>query len=392
MVSQRLDVAGVSKRFQAVAALDDVSLAVEAGELVSILGPSGCGKSTLLRVIAGLEDADAGTIQIGSSSVRGLPPKDREVAFVFQSYALYPHLTARQNLAAPLAMRELTTLERLPLLRRLIPGAAAKRRSIAARVAAIADLLQIQPLLARKPGQLSGGQRQRVALGRALIREPKLFLLDEPLANLDAALRNQTRSELCALQRRIGATTLFVTHDQSEAMAMSDRIVVMFEGRVRQVGSPDELYRHPADLDVARFLSQPHLNVVNAAAAGGGAAQLGDRRLAIKAVQAGAGPGVVAFRPEHVAVLPRGERNGLDAVVERAEHAGAEAFLFVRLADGGRTCVARIPSQAVRHWPSGKPVTLAIDPDAAWFFKKAVDAEPAARAVRTASLRQTEAA
>jgi len=266
--SSGLSIFGATRRFSGKPALDDVSIVVAPGEFMSIIGPSGCGKSTLLRAIAGLERLDEGCILIGDRDVRALRPSARGVAFVFQSYALYPHMTCRQNLAAPLMMQELSALGRAPVLHRLLPGALRVRTSIAQRVERIAGQLQISEYLDRRPGQLSGGQRQRVALGRALIREPKLFLLDEPLANLDAALRNTTRAELHALQRRVGATTLFVTHDQAEAMAVSDRIAVMFAGKIRQVGTPDDLYRNPVDLDVARFLSQPWLNCIpNAVAA-----------------------------------------------------------------------------------------------------------------------------
>lgn len=337
----------VTRRFAGVAALDDVSVTVRPGEFMSIIGPSGCGKSTLLRVIAGLERVDQGQILIGTRDVRALRPSAREVAFVFQSYALYPHMTCRQNLAAPLTMQELSALGRAPLLHRLSRGAASARASIAARVDRIAAQLQISDYLDRKPGQLSGGQRQRVALGRALIRKPKLFLLDEPLANLDAALRNTTRAELHALQRRVGATTLFVTHDQAEAMAMSDRIAVMFAGRVRQVGTPDQLYRNPVDLDVARFLSQPWLNTIPTQLAARLLERGPGRPVAkVRDVVLRDAAGVVAFRPEDASVHANSDRTlpRLSVEVERAEHAGSDANLFVRLRDADIRCVICIPS------------------------------------------------
>jgi multiple sugar transport system ATP-binding protein len=195
-----LDITAVTKKFGAFTALDHISLSLKPGELVSILGPSGCGKSTLLRVIAGLDDAEAGDVVIGGGSVRTMPPKDRGIAFMFQSYALYPHLNVYNNIAAPLVMRELSAFDRLPIIGKLFASSQARFESINKRVLAIAELLKIKIFLDRKPSQLSGGQRQRVALGRALIREPKLFLLDEPLANLDASLRNHTRFELSTLQ------------------------------------------------------------------------------------------------------------------------------------------------------------------------------------------------
>jgi multiple sugar transport system ATP-binding protein len=355
----------VTKVFGKTAALRDVSLTVSPGEMVSILGPSGCGKSTLLRVIAGLENADSGNILIDGRSVRGIAPKDRELAFVFQNYALYPHLTSGQNMAAPLVMRELTAAQRMPLIHRLVPGAREARQSIEDRIQQMAALLEIGPLLDRRPGQLSGGQRQRVALGRALIRNPKLFLLDEPLANLDAALRVQTRSELKAIQRRIKATTLFVTHDQEEAMAISDRIAIMFAGRVRQVATPDELYRNPADIHVARFMSQPHLNVVKADALRRVGAFLAE---ASHARDIANDRQVVAFRPESCMLLPARERRGLAVTVERTEHAGAEAHVFLRLQGSDELCVARVPSSDMGQWTAGRAATLRVNLDEAWLF------------------------
>ncbi|KQQ86941.1 ABC transporter ATP-binding protein [Aureimonas sp. Leaf324] len=376
--ASRLALTDLTCRYGATVALDGVGFDVEPGEFVSILGPSGCGKSTLLRAIAGLEPVAGGEIRIGDRSVEGLAPKDREVAFVFQSYALYPHMSCRNNLAAPLVMRELSAVERPALARLLSPRVRDKHRSIAARVAATAEMLGISHLLDRRPSALSGGQRQRVALGRALIREPRLFLLDEPLANLDAALRNRTRSDLRALQRRIGATTLFVTHDQSEAMAISDRVIVMFEGRVRQIGTPDELYRHPADLDVARFLSQPHLNVIDAATL---RAAIGERTAHGDIVLGGrplaAIDGVVAFRPEHAGIRRRHEPGlpGLHVVVDHAEHAGVEAHLFVRTTGGGEPCVVRIPSEAIGQWPPGSEGVLQFQTGAVHVFPQG-EAEP----------------
>lgn len=334
---------------------------------MSILGPSGCGKSTLLRSIAGLEAIEAGTIRIGGDAVEELAPKDRGIAFVFQSYALYPHLSVAANIAAPLTMNRLSAFGRAPLLWRFSPSARTTRAQIAARVRHVAEMLDIVPYLDRRPGALSGGQRQRVALGRALIREPSLFLLDEPLANLDAALRNRTRTELRALQRRIGATTLFVTHDQAEAMAISDRIVVMFDGRIRQIGTPDQIYRDPADLDVARFLSQPHLNVIDADIL---RAHIGDatarRDICIGGVPLRDLTGTIAFRPQEASLRQAGGPGlpGLACRVDHVEHAGHDANLFVRLSDGSG-CVVRIDSTAIPDWPAGREGILHFDLDAA---------------------------
>src|SRR5437870_744879 len=228
--------------------LRDLSLEVSDGEFVVLLGPSGCGKTTALRCVAGLESPDSGEILIGDRDVTLLPPADRDVAMVFQNYALYPHLTVRQNIAFPLEMRGV------------------RKADVSQRVAAAAARLGVSDLLDRRPGQLSGGQRQRVALGRAIVRAPQVFLFDEPLTNLDARLRVETRAELLKLHRALGATMVYVTHDQVEAMAMGQRIAVLHEGRLHQVGTPAEVYQRPADVFVARFIGSPGMNILHGTA------------------------------------------------------------------------------------------------------------------------------
>ena len=239
-----VEVRGLSKHFRDVRAIDGVDLATTDGEYLVLLGPSGCGKTTLLRTIAGLEEPTAGDVLIGGNVVNGLPPRERKIAMVFQSYALYPHKTVAKNIAFPLKAERLDGPER------------------DSRVAWAAELLEIDHLLERKPRELSGGERQRVALARALVREPDVFLLDEPLSNLDAKLRATARDELKGFQRRVGTTTIYVTHDQSEAMGLGDRIAVMQGGRVRQVAPPREVYEDPADTFVATFLGSPPMNLV----------------------------------------------------------------------------------------------------------------------------------
>lgn len=364
--ASRLQLQGISKSFGSTRALDSVDLDVEAGELVSILGASGSGKSTLLRVVAGLENAE-GEVLIDGVPAAALAPKERGVAFMFQSYALYPHMSVHRNIAAPLVMQDLPGADRMPLVGRFMPGAAARRARIDERVRRTASLLQIEPYLARRPSELSGGQRQRVALARALIRKPKLFLLDEPLANLDAALRHRTRTELRNLQRQLGTTTLFVTHDQAEAMAISDRIAVMFDGRIRQIGTPDELYRRPVDLDIARFLSQPVLNTLPAERASAQAIRVEGRSLEMAG--AVSGHGTLAFRPED-AVLHDGapRENDLAVVVEAAEHAGADAHIHVGVIPSAAPVVVRVPSSEIGRWKPGRKARLAIDLGCAWFF------------------------
>jgi ABC-type sugar transport system ATPase subunit len=242
---------GVAKRYDDRPALRDFTLEVADGELVAVLGPSGCGKSTLLRVTAGLERATAGEIHVGGRRIDHVAPQDRDVAMVFQSYALYPHLTVRGNVEFPLRMHGV--------------AADVRRR----RVDEVAALLEIDQVLDRRPGALSGGQRQRVALARALVREPALFLLDEPLSNLDARLRASVRAHIKALQRRVGVTTLYVTHDQTEAMSLGDRVVVLNDGRIEHAAAPEQLYARPATAFVASFVGTPGMNLLPARRVGG---------------------------------------------------------------------------------------------------------------------------
>jgi ABC-type sugar transport system ATPase subunit len=245
MAQIRLD--GIRKVYPGkppVVALEGLDLTIEDGELVAFVGPSGCGKSTVLRCVAGLEKLTSGRVLIGDREVQELPPGKRDIAMVFQSYALYPHLTVYKNLAFPLKERHL------------------ERSRIDVEVRRVAEMLELTPLLGRRPGQLSGGQRQRVAMGRALVREPQAFLLDEPLSNLDAKLRTQMRTEISAVHRRLGITSIYVTHDQIEAMTLGERIAVLREGRLQQVGTPDEVYADPANLFVAGFLGTPSMNLL----------------------------------------------------------------------------------------------------------------------------------
>lgn len=259
-----LSIDRISKRFGKTSVLDDVSLEIADGEFVSLVGPSGCGKTTLLRIIAGLENSDVGSISIDGARVDQRAPRARDVAMVFQSYALYPYMTVRQNISLPLEMRRLSRLQRLPILGPWMPGAARERSVIMREVAEVASSLGLERLLDRRPAQLSGGQRQRVALGRAMVRHPKVFLMDEPLSNLDAKLRVATRSEIALLHRKLGATFVYVTHDQVEAMTMSDRVALMMDGQLLQVAPPQEIYDDPIHLKVAEFIGAPRINVISA--------------------------------------------------------------------------------------------------------------------------------
>jgi multiple sugar transport system ATP-binding protein len=323
----------INKRFaDGTIAVHDFSLEIASGEFLTFLGPSGCGKTTTLRMIAGLELPTAGEIHFGARRIDDLAPGDRNVAMVFQSYALYPHMTVAENLAYPLRKR----------------GVAREQR--AARVAATAKLLQIEPLLQRRPKQLSGGQQQRVALGRAIIRDPDVFLLDEPLSNLDATLRAYMRAELVQLHRRIGKTMIYVTHDQVEAMTMSTRIAVMHQGRLQQVGTPAEVYARPANRFVASFVGTPAMNFVEGVLRPEPA---GMRFVAdglavpVEGAASSAGRPVLAgFRPEDVAIAPATERGAAPAhgpgqvlVVEPLGHE-----TLVVLEAGTSQLVARCPS------------------------------------------------
>lgn len=288
--------ADVTKKFGSVIAVDDFSLDIADKEFMVLLGPSGCGKSTVLRMIAGLEAPTSGEVFIGDHPMSGVAPKDRDVAMVFQSYALYPHKTVRANIEFPLKTR----------------GVDSARRGVA--VIEAAAILGLEDLLDRKPGQLSGGQRQRVALARALVRNPAVFCMDEPLSNLDAKLRGETRSELVALHERLGTTFVYVTHDQVEAMTMGSRIAVIVAGVLQQVGSPTDVYDRPANIFVATFLGTPPMNI-------------------FKAQSFEAGEHSVGVRPEHVRFVDS-HSGGVEATVRLVEHLGHEVHITSALTDG----------------------------------------------------------
>jgi len=365
-----LEIAGVRKRFGTTEVLKGIDLAAQPGEFLSLVGPSGCGKTTLLRIVAGLERADEGEIVLDGRQVLQRRAADRDVAMVFQSYALYPHLDVLSNIAVPLLMRELTTLQRLPLAGRLLPGTRDKLAEIEARSRRTAETLGVGHLLDRKPGQLSGGQRQRVALGRAIIRSPRAFLMDEPLSNLDAALRVQMRQEIVDLHRRVGVITLYVTHDQTEAMTMSDRVALMMEGEVIQLGPPRELYEDPADARVAAFIGSPRINLL----------RLQDEAPWAQALRAALDlPGAavqVGIRPEHLRAAGEGgrARGGaggdlrLDCRFLRGEFLGAECFGYFRLEPDGQPVTARLGPDALSGVAPGEPLDLTIAPDDLFFF------------------------
>lgn len=364
-----IDIKGLVKSFDAHLVLGKIDLKVRHGEFLTLVGPSGCGKSTLLRLIAGLETASEGNISIAGRDVTRTPPKKRNVAMVFQNYALYPHLTVAQNMSVPLRMRRLGRLERLPFIGSMMPRVPEKLASIKTEVEAVSKSLAIEHLLERKPAQLSGGQRQRVALGRAIVRKPQVFLLDEPLSNLDAQLRVHMRSELVQLHRRLGVTLIYVTHDQAEAMTMSSRIAVMFAGQILQIGTPDAVYDNPDHLKVAQFISNPGLNTLPLALLldGPWGRQVDD---VLGTITASGSDFTVGFRPEACSFVASAAVADLSGRVLLCERFGAEAFIHVLLDDAPAPVIVRVePSQASALFPEDV-VHIRIDDSKIFVFEQ----------------------
>ncbi|HYX86913.1 MAG TPA: sn-glycerol-3-phosphate ABC transporter ATP-binding protein UgpC [Gaiellales bacterium] len=380
----KITIDGVTKVFGGgVVAVDNVSLEIGDGEFMVLVGPSGCGKTTLLRIVAGLEEVTDGEVMIGDTLVTDMPPRDRDIAMVFQNYALYPHMTVEDNLSIGLRLRRRPKAE------------------VRERVAEAAHILGLEPLLGRKPAELSGGQRQRVAMGRAMVREPKAFLMDEPLSNLDAKLRVQMRAELARLRDRLKTTTIYVTHDQVEAMTLGDRVAVMRDGLVQQLDTPQNLYRHPANLFVAAFIGSPSMNVLEAAVEAGHVCFAGFRIPLPAATDLRAYEGrtvVLGIRPadfEDAAVWRDESRPAIDVTVDVAEELGDQVNVIFTLdapaaqsdalrdaatvAEGGEdvmvplvgergaaVCTACVdPRTSAR---TGERVRLSLDPDRFHFF------------------------
>ena len=338
---------GVTKSYANLEVIHGIDMQVVDGEFIVIVGPSGCGKSTLLRMVAGLEPITSGEIVIGDRVVNALEPKDRDIAMVFQNYALYPHMSVFDNMAYGLKIRGF------------------RREDIGERVRRAADILELAPLLERKPRQLSGGQRQRVAMGRAIVREPAVFLFDEPLSNLDAKLRVQMRFEIQKLHRRLSTTSLYVTHDQVEAMTLADRMIVMNGGRAEQIGTPMDVYQDPQTLFVAGFIGSPAMNFLPGKAGDDGAIVLdggGEIRLAPARIEAGRRV-TVGLRPEH---LDPGSPDGaiVTGTVEMVEQLGADTL--VHMSHGTGTVIARLPQGA--HPQVGEPFSVKAEPGQVFLF------------------------
>ena len=347
----------ITKNFGPARVIDDISLGIEKGEFVVFVGPSGCGKSTLLRLIAGLEQVTGGTLAVDGRDITGLDSANRGIAMVFQSYALYPHMSVADNITFGMRMNKVD------------------KALIAERLSRAARMLHLEPLLARKPAQLSGGQRQRVAIGRAIVRDPSVFLFDEPLSNLDAALRHEMRVEILKLHRDLGSTMIYVTHDQVEAMTMADKIVVLSGGRIEQVGSPLDLYLKPANRFVAEFLGSPKINTIETsiAAISDGSVMLplpGGEVIWLPAGSASIGPAdsvTLGIRPEHI-VLGGDAGAKLSGTVELVEHLGSETLLTVRVDD---EMVLTVKADGVSRVRSGEPVTLGLKAEACQVFDAA---------------------
>ena len=356
-----IEILGVTKQYGKVTALGGVDLDIEPGEFVVLLGPSGCGKSTLLKIIAGLEELTEGEVYIGGRLANYLKPSARDVAMVFQNYALYPHMTVRSNLGFPLKM------------------AGRPRDEVNQKVEVAANLLQIASELDKYPDELSGGQRQRVALGRAIVREPLAFLMDEPLSNLDALLRVQMRSELLRLHKRVGRTTVYVTHDQVEAMTMADRVVVMRGGLIQQIGPPDEVYRRPANRFVASFVGSPPMNILD----GRIETADGSRRFSgpipvdvpgLAGMALDNGPAAIGIRPEELLLVSAGTDDSFPAVIELVEPVGADIFLSAAV-PGGAVLTIRVDAET--RVAEGQSVHVRIAPGATRLFDAGGDRIPA---------------
>ena len=350
---------GLTKNFGDVAVLKGVDLKIDPGEFITILGPSGCGKSTLMRIIAGLERQSGGSVSIDGVTVDNMRPSARDIAMVFQSYALYPHMTVFENMAVPLRMRKLSFARRLPTARWFSAETRSMEKEIAQAVHEVASTLHIEDLLRRKPGQLSGGQKQRVAVGRAMVREPRVFLMDEPLSNLDAELRVHMRAEIAQLHRKLGVTFVYVTHDQAEAMTMSDRVVVLIGGIPLQAAAPSVIYSDPSDLAVARFVGSPRINVLPGIVRQNGI----DVRGLLLPLPTGLPDGSkvqVGIRPNLVDMQPSENMPRLRGRLVHCENLGSDFFLYLEVEGIPDRMIVRVFSEDLANRDIGTEITVGL--------------------------------
>lgn len=348
----------INKNFGDTAVLKGIDLDIADGEFLTLVGPSGCGKSTLLRIIAGLETQTDGDVAIADQVVNSVRASKRDLAMVFQSYALYPHLTVRQNIETPLRLRDLSFWERLPVLGACLPARRPKIDALNKLADDVAETLKIDTLMDRKPGQLSGGQRQRVALGRAMVRKPVAFLMDEPLSNLDAALRVHMRAELAELHRTLNTTFIYVTHDQAEALTMSDRMAVMMDGDILQLGTPDAIYKNPNDRRVAEFVGSPKINMMPGEIGRDGRVTAYGTPLNCR-VHGNSGAVTIGVRPEHLDLVAGGQENDRwPFTVTHKENLGSDFFLHGHINGAGQRVIARATPEAVSEVAIGAEVFL----------------------------------
>ena len=356
-----IELRNISKSFGSTEVIKSLDLSVSNGEFITIVGPSGCGKSTLLRIIAGLENQSTGDVEIDGNVVNNTRASERDLAMVFQSYALYPHLTVQQNMMVPLKLRRLSKLERFPIIEWLIPNRRSKLDEIMKKVQEASETLQITHLLGRKPCQLSGGQQQRVSVGRAMVREPVAFLMDEPLSNLDAGLRVHMRAEISELHRDLKTTFIYVTHDQAEALTMSDRMAVMMDGEILQLDTPNEIYNNPSNIRVAEFVGSPKINILQ-----GECDEKGDIKcIGIKITDsiklAQKGNISVGIRPEHMELVTSNNENVFKGKIVYRENLGSDIFLHVTVNEGEQKIIVRSEPSMVINSAVGDQVMIGWD-------------------------------
>jgi len=356
-----IELRNISKSFGSTEVIKSLDLSVSNGEFITIVGPSGCGKSTLLRIIAGLENQSTGDVKIDGNVVNNTRASERDLAMVFQSYALYPHLTVQQNLMVPLKLRRLSILERFPIIGWLMPNRRSKLDEIMNKVQAASETLQITHLLDRKPGQLSGGQQQRVAVGRAMVREPVAFLMDEPLSNLDAGLRVHMRAEISELHRDLKTTFIYVTHDQAEALTMSDRMAVMMDGEILQLDTPNEIYNNPSNIRVAEFVGSPKINILQGECDEKGNINCFGIKITDSIKLAQKGNISVGIRPEHMELVTSNDKNVFKGKIVYRENLGSDIFLHVTVNEGEQKIIVRSEPSMVFNSAIGDSVMIGWD-------------------------------